>query len=309
MNRLIFLLLLLPGMASAFELLYSVAADRTTPVPLSQAELTGDRYVFVTPESGIQSVEFYLDDALVSVEASGPWDLKGGTATVANPWHTYTETAGAHTLRIEIVTAAGPVESVTADFTIADQGIPDPPDPDVGVNEGSVTLSWTAPTENTDGTPLTDLAGYKIYYGPDPGNYDFIFDIPDPLAITTIVEGLAPGTYRFVGTAYNTAGIESVYSNEITKQVVIDGTIPLPPSNLTAGVDTVAYAIQQVVTDSGQSLTLYPVGLVDVITVCDPFIKVSNAAHPNGLSLIQKNDVTFAVGADAHTVYAECGAG
>ena len=36
---------------------------------------------------------------------------------------------------------------------------------------GSMTLSWTAPTENTDGSQLNDLAGYKLYYGTSAGNY------------------------------------------------------------------------------------------------------------------------------------------
>jgi hypothetical protein len=32
----------------------------------------------------------------------------------------------------------------------------------------TVTLSWAAPTENTDGSPLTDLQGYYIYVGDAP---------------------------------------------------------------------------------------------------------------------------------------------
>jgi len=35
---------------------------------------------------------------------------------------------------------------------------------------GSALLSWNAPSTNEDGTPLTDLAGYKIYYGTATGN-------------------------------------------------------------------------------------------------------------------------------------------
>jgi len=37
-------------------------------------------------------------------------------------------------------------------------------------NNGTALLSWTAPTENSDGSPLTDLAGYKIHYGSSHGN-------------------------------------------------------------------------------------------------------------------------------------------
>lgn len=171
---------------------------------------------------------------------------------------------------------------------------------------GEFPLSCTDPTENEDGTPLTDLAGIKIYEGSVSGGpYVEVEDVANCDSIPVQVR--PAGTYYLVGTAYNVAGIESVYSNEVEK--VVDPSAPNPPFNLTAGVDTVAYAIQQVVTGGTQSLTIYPVGLVDEVTVCDPYIKVSNASHPNGLSLIQKDDVTFAPGADANTVYAECGAG
>jgi hypothetical protein len=33
------------------------------------------------------------------------------------------------------------------------------------ISNGRATLSWTAPTENTDGTTLANLAGYRIRYG------------------------------------------------------------------------------------------------------------------------------------------------
>ena len=40
-------------------------------------------------------------------------------------------------------------------------GSPGPPP----AGSGSATLDWTPVTQNTDGTVLTDLAGYKVYYG------------------------------------------------------------------------------------------------------------------------------------------------
>ena len=36
---------------------------------------------------------------------------------------------------------------------------------------GSATLSWTPPTQNMDGTPLTNLAGYRVYWGTSLGDY------------------------------------------------------------------------------------------------------------------------------------------
>ena len=80
------------------------------------------------------------------------------------------------------------------------------------VSLGKVTLSWTAPTENIDGTPLTDLAGYKLYYGTSQGNYPEQITIDNPGILTYVVENLAPNTYYFVITAYNDAmGREPVF--------------------------------------------------------------------------------------------------
>ena len=84
---------------------------------------------------------------------------------------------------------------------------------------GSVTLSWTPPTQNTDGTQLTDLAGYKIYWGTLAGNYPNSVTINNGSISTYVVENLAPATYEFVATSFNAAGVESSYSNSATKVV------------------------------------------------------------------------------------------
>jgi len=81
----------------------------------------------------------------------------------------------------------------------------------------TATLSWDVPTTNTDGTDLTDLAGYKIYYGTSPGTYDSAIDVAD-VATYTITD-LSPATYYFVVTAYDEAGNESNYSNEVSKTI------------------------------------------------------------------------------------------
>ena len=87
------------------------------------------------------------------------------------------------------------------------------------ISLGSVTLSWTAPTQNEDGTVLEDLAGYKLYWGTEPGNYTQSATIDNATVTTYLVENLAPGTYEFVATAYNTSGVESRYSGAATKVV------------------------------------------------------------------------------------------
>mgnify|MGYP002277931815 CR=1 FL=1 len=78
-----------------------------------------------------------------------------------------------------------------------------------------VTLSWTPPTENEDGTALTDLAGYKIYYGTASGEYTEQIRVENPSVSTYVVDNLSPTTYFFVATAYNQNGLESDYTNEL----------------------------------------------------------------------------------------------
>jgi hypothetical protein len=79
-----------------------------------------------------------------------------------------------------------------------------------------INLSWDAPTTNADGTPLTDLAGYKIYYGLSSGNYSQNINVGNVLTYT-VRNLLANITYYFVATAYDLSGNESAYSNEVFK--------------------------------------------------------------------------------------------
>ena len=87
------------------------------------------------------------------------------------------------------------------------------------VGTASTTLSWTAPTQNEDGTPLTDLAGYKIYYGKASGSYTDQIRIDNPGITTYVVNNLTPDTYYFAATAFNASGVESRFSGEAVKAV------------------------------------------------------------------------------------------
>lgn len=84
---------------------------------------------------------------------------------------------------------------------------------------GSATLTWTAPLLNTDGTALTDLAGYHIYYGTSAGALTTQIDVAGTTATTYAITGLAPGTYYFTVTAYSSVGTESAQSNVGTKTI------------------------------------------------------------------------------------------
>ena len=84
-----------------------------------------------------------------------------------------------------------------------------------------IVVAWTFATNNVDGTPLTDLAGARVYYGTASSNYTHVITVPGGqpggagrATVTGLVEGVA---YYLTGTAYNAAGLESDFCNEVRK--------------------------------------------------------------------------------------------
>jgi hypothetical protein len=80
---------------------------------------------------------------------------------------------------------------------------------------GSVTVQWQPPTDNTDGSPLTDLARFRIYYGLDPSQLDNVVELSNPGLTSHVVENLSPNTWYFAMTALNSAGQESDFSGHV----------------------------------------------------------------------------------------------
>jgi hypothetical protein len=125
----------------------------------------------------------------------------------------------------------------------------------------SVTLSWNAPTKNADGTPLVDLAGYKVYYRTSSGNYSQNINVGN--VTTKTVSNLTDGLdYYFTVTAYDISGNESGYSNvvsaqqnslAVTKGGTGTGTVTSSPGGIVCGSDcSEAYK-------SGTVVTLTPI--------------------------------------------------
>ena len=84
---------------------------------------------------------------------------------------------------------------------------------------GSATLSWQPPTENADGSPLTNLAGFVIRYGTKSDALAMEVRIGNPGITTSMIEGLTPATWYFTVSAYTTAGVESAPSAVGSKTV------------------------------------------------------------------------------------------
>lgn len=78
-------------------------------------------------------------------------------------------------------------------------------------------LTWTPPTENTDDTPLTNLAGYRVHWGTTQMSLTNVAQLPDPSAVSYIVSDLAPGTWFFGVRAYTSQGAESDLSNIVSR--------------------------------------------------------------------------------------------
>jgi hypothetical protein len=80
----------------------------------------------------------------------------------------------------------------------------------------SVTLSWKAPTENANGTALTNLVGYRIRYGTSPTALGNTITINTVGRTSEVISNLASGTYYFAILAYNSSGGESKPSNLVS---------------------------------------------------------------------------------------------
>ena len=85
---------------------------------------------------------------------------------------------------------------------------------------GSVTLNWTPPTANIDGTPLTDLAGFRVLYGSSPTELNRKLELPGADFTSVRIEDLTAGTYYFAVTAYNSTAIESEVSQMVWKTIL-----------------------------------------------------------------------------------------
>jgi hypothetical protein len=84
---------------------------------------------------------------------------------------------------------------------------------------GSATLSWQPPTENTNGSALTDLAGTRIHYGTSASNLGHVVQLSGAGQSSYTIGNLTTGTWYFATTAYATDGTESSLSSVVSKSV------------------------------------------------------------------------------------------
>jgi len=83
----------------------------------------------------------------------------------------------------------------------------------------SITFSWVPPTQNSDGSPISNLAGYKIHYGTSSTEYTQTLAVANAGLTRFVLDNLPSGTYYFAITAFNAQGLESPLSGEITAKL------------------------------------------------------------------------------------------
>jgi hypothetical protein len=118
---------------------------------------------------------------------------------------------GTKTLAVAIARSEGAALGTTTSAIVTIQGDPATSSP------GIATLSWAAPTLDTNGSPITDLAGYNIYYGKTSTTLTNAIAVNNPSSGSYVIRNLAPGTWYFAVVAYNTQAVESSFSNIVTK--------------------------------------------------------------------------------------------
>jgi hypothetical protein len=84
---------------------------------------------------------------------------------------------------------------------------------------GVASLSWNQPTQNTDGTPLTDLAGYRVYHGLSANALNDVVELTGGNSTSHSFNALSSGTHYFAVSAFNSAGVESALSGVGSKLV------------------------------------------------------------------------------------------
>lgn len=106
----------------------------------------------------------------------------------------------------------------------------------IPLTNGTAVMVWTAPTANTDGSVLTNLAGYNVYQGASAAALSKI----NPALVTATsysVTGLAPGTDYFAVTAVSSTGNESAQTAPVAVTVPQAAVLtPAPPSGVAVSV-------------------------------------------------------------------------
>jgi cell division septation protein DedD len=213
----------------------SVRDSSTLPVyavDLSQYSTAGTRELYVdairTDGNGYDSITIYFSINITTItvnpEPADNTEPVSEPTPVTEPEPTVAvepepEPAPEPTAAVEPEPEPAPEPTAAVEpeptATVEPESEPEPtPTEPVVINYSDINLSWTAPSEREDNQPisLSDIAGYKIYYGTNQDNYNNSVNVDDGTAEGYTFENFSSGTYYFVVTTLDTDGRESKYS-------------------------------------------------------------------------------------------------
>jgi hypothetical protein len=130
-----------------------------------------------------------------------------GTTTAGTPSTAAASSSGSTTTTTPATTtpAAGTTVASTVTKTTTTTGV--------------ATLDWLPPTENSDGSALTNLAGYTVYYGTSPDSLTQSVKVTNPGLTAYTVTNLPSGTWYFAVTSYSSTGVESTRTGTVSTTI------------------------------------------------------------------------------------------
>ncbi len=166
-------------------------------------------------ERGLWSGRFFCIALLgmLAIALAGCGDDESGSSGVGS---TTSSTGTSSSVPPQTVADTGSGTSTTTGGSSSTTAPPTTPPAGTPASSSGLTFGWQAPTENSNGTPITNLAGYKIHYGTASQQYTQVVEVSNPSLSRYVMDSLSSGTYYFAITAYNSQGIESGLSGEVS---------------------------------------------------------------------------------------------
>lgn len=147
---------------------------------------------------------------------------------------------------------------------------------------GTATVQWTAPTTNTNGSALTNLAQFKVLYGTSSTSFTSYKLVDDSTLRTTTVAALTPGTWYFAVRAVNSSGQESDNSNVASKAVAgatAAGTVGITITPATPTLRTTSTTVYDVVRSGGVWVRGRTVGSIAIGRACLSSFRVNSTYY------------------------------
>ena len=179
----------------------------------------------VAPNAGMIDRSASIEDTASAGSVASNTSTAPGTATTPNTAATTPSTAATtpSTATTPNTAATTPVSTTsngsTSSGSSPSAGTVAKTTPPVTTVNGVATLDWMPPTENSDGTVLTNLAGYTVYYGTSPNNLSQSVKVTNPGLTAYAVTGLSSGTWYFAVTSYSAEGVESTRSSTVSTKI------------------------------------------------------------------------------------------